>query len=1115
MNFKKINNIVGWAVFFIAAIVYISTSEAGGSFWDCGEFVSSAYKVQIPHPPGAPLFVLLGRFFIILFGDNPLNAAKAVNTMNALACAFTILFLFWTITHFARRIINGNRPFSEMSRDQVWTIMASGVIGALAFTFTDSFWYSAVEGEVYALSSFFTAITFWAILRWEHMADQPGADKWIIFIFFLMGLAIGVHLLNLLTIPAIILVIYFRRRNEFNYKEIRKWFLRLMIAGGILGFIAALIGAPAVEYNGTEGIGTDATPAGLILFLVAAAIGVFYLVEKNAKPENKESYGGAYIFLVMSAVILGVVQLGIIQYTIKVAGAMDRVFVNSFGLPFFTGFAFFFILVAVGLYFAIRYANRHGFKYLALGLWSAAFILIGYSTYITTLIRSNANPSIDMFNVDNPMSLVGYLGREQYGDFPILYGQKFTAERPTYVNTGKNYAKSTDIDPNAKPEYIVTGNKQKAMYNKADKMAFPRVWNNGNDRGQADYYASFLGIGKYQDPQTGQVRWEREPNFIDNIKFFIGYQNYYMFMRYFLWNYSGRQNDMQGNGGGDVRGGNWITGISFIDNLMYGDQSVMPDSLKHNKARNAFFALPLILGLLGMFYHFKKKGDDAFITFMLFFMTGFAIIIYLNQAGNEPRERDYAFAGATYAFAIWIGIGIFKVREWFEKISKPKMATALAFAVCLLAVPVVMAQQGWDDHDRSKKTLAPDLAINYLESCAPNAILFSFGDNDTYPLWYAQEVMGVRPDVRVVNTSLLGIDWYINGLRNKVNQSPAIDVIYSREQMEGDRRNVIYYNPNPAFPETQYYNLYDMMKDYAGVDNPQTMVTLQDGSKYNTFPVKKVFVPVDANVVRNNGTVNATDTIAEAMMFDIPKNYLAKNDWAILNIIAANQWKRPIYFTSASTYQIGLGFEPYLRKEGMSYRLTPVKPKQSAFGESVNAEKGYPIVMNKFKFGNADLPGVYFDEENRRHLVSIRMAYGQLALELIEQGKKEEAVKVLHKVDKGMLQENMPYGMVSSNNMHNQASLILLQAAALVGEKQLFNKIASSLKKDLNQQINYVNVLGTDKVGPYVTNEASRSQQFLQMIDQLEKEINDPGAAARLENRQAKAADSIADTVSR
>lgn len=1091
MSFKKINNIVGWAIFFIACIVYVSTSEAGGSFWDCGEFVSTAYKLQIPHPPGAPLFVLLGRFFIILFGDDPMNAAKAVNIMNALASAFTILFLFWTITHFARRIINGNKPFEEMSSNHIWTIMAAGAIGALAFTFTDSFWYSAVEGEVYALSSFFTAITFWAILRWEHMADKPGADKWIVFIFFLMGLAIGVHLLNLLTIPAIILVIYFRRREEFDYKVIRKWFIRLMIAAGVLGFIGALITAPAAQYIGTERSGTDATPAGLILFLVAAAVGVFFLIEKWSK-KDKELWGGAYIFLVFSAAILGVVQMGLIQYSIKAAGAMDRLFVNGFGMPYFIGFGFFFVLVAVALYFGIRYAGKKGFKYLSLSLWSISFILIGYSTYLTTLIRSNANPSIDMFNVDNPMSLVGYLGREQYGDFPLLYGQKFTAGAPTYVDAGNTYAKATDIDPNAKPEYIVTGKKSKAMYDKEDKMAFPRVWNNGSDRGQADYYAAFLGIGKYQNPQTGQVQWEREPNFIDNIKFYIGYQNYYMFLRYFLWNYSGRQNDLQGNGGGDVRGGNWITGISFIDNLMYGDQSVMPDSLKNNKARNTFFLLPLILGLIGMFYHFKVKKDDALITFMLFFMTGFAIIIYLNQAGNEPRERDYAFAGATYAFAIWIGLGLLKVREWFQKVSSQKVATAGAFVVCLLAVPVLMAQQGWDDHDRSKKTLAPNLAVNYLESCAPNAILFSFGDNDTYPLWYAQEVLGVRKDIRVVNTSLLGIDWYINGLRSKVNESPAIDVIYSRAQMEGDKRNVIYYNPNPAFPEDRYYNLFDMMKDYAGVDNPATMVTAQDGSQFNTFPVKKVFVPVDASVVSANGTINAGETPLAQMEFDIPKNYLAKNDWAQLNIIAANQWKRPIYFTNASTYQIGLGFEKFLRKEGMSYRLTPVEPKNTEFGDAINAEKGYPIVMNKFKFGNADLPGVYFDEENRRHLVSIRVAAAQLALELANEGKKEEARKVLQKVDKGMLQENMPYGMVSTNNMHNRASFNMLQAALLAEDKELFKKIATSLKKDFTQQINYVNKLGTDKVGAYVSNDAAVSQQMLEGITQMEQMLNQP-----------------------
>lgn len=1090
MHFKKINNVVGWIVCLIACTTYVLTAEAGGSFWDCGEFVSSAYKVQIPHPPGAPLFVLLGRFFIILFGDNPLNAARAVNMMNALASGFTILFLFWTITHFARRIVNGNKPFSEMNSNQIWTIMSVGVVGALAFTFSDSFWYSAVEGEVYALSAFFTAIVFWAILRWEHIADQPGADKWIVFIFFLVGLAIGVHLLNLLTIPAILMVIYFRRRNEFNYTFIRKWFIRLSIAGGVLGFIFALITAPAAQYAGNEAIGTDATVAGLILFFAAAAIGLLFLIEKY-KSQQKELYGGAYIFLVLSAIILGVVQMGVIQYSIKAAGFMDRVFVNSFGLPFFSGFSFFFVLVAIGIYFGLKYANKNGLKYLSLALWSITFILIGYSTYLTTLIRSNANPSIDMYNVDNPMSLVGYLGREQYGDFPLLYGQKFTAARPNYVDVGTYYAKNTDIDSASKPAYIEVGKKQKAMYDKEDKMVFPRVWNGGADRGQADYYASFLGIGKYNDPQTGEGKYEREPNFIDNIKFYIGYQNYYMFFRYFMWNYSGRQNDLQGNGNGDRRDGNWITGISFIDNLMYGDQSALPDSLKHNKARNVFFALPFLLGMIGLFYHFDKKKSDAFIVFLLFFMTGFAIIIYLNQAGNEPRERDYAYTGATYAFAIWIGIGLLRVKEWLSKlISSQKAVTAVAFLSCTLAVPVLMAQQGWDDHDRHKKTWAPDLAINYLESCEPNAILFSFGDNDTYPLWYAQEVLGIRPDVRVINTSLLGIDWYMNALRNKVNASDPIDIIFNRQQIAGDKRNVIYYNPNPSIPENRYYNLYDMMKDYVGVDNPKTMLTAPDGSMYNTFPVKKVFIPVDTVAVAKYDIL-PNGHYMDSLLIDIPKNYLAKNDWGILNIIAANKWKRPIYFTTGG-YQVGLGLEKYLKKVGLSYMLTPSVVTANDGGERIDTHKGYEVVMNKFKFGNADLPNVYFDEENRRHLIGLRLSMAQLALELALHDKKEEAIKVLTKADKGMSQENFPYGMTSTNNMHNRASMLMLQAAFFAGDKSLFNKIAVSLKKDLSQQINYANVLGADKVGPYVMNDAQISNEFLQMIAQMEQQMNTP-----------------------
>ncbi|MCK9402250.1 MAG: DUF2723 domain-containing protein [Chitinophagaceae bacterium] len=1063
MQFKKINNLVGWVVFLIASTVYILTAEAGGSFWDCGEFVSSCLKLQIPHPPGAPLFVLLGRLFIVFFGDNPLTAAKAVNIMSALASGFTILFLFWTITHFARRIVKV-KTGDAITASQIWSIMGAGAVGALAYTFSDSFWYSAVEGEVYALSSFFTAIVFWAILKWENHADEPGADRWIVFIFFLMGLSIGVHLLNLLTIPAIVMVYYFKRRDSFDYTTVRKWFLRFAAIGGLLAFIFTLAGASA-EAN--ENVPLDGTMSALVIFGTLAAIGLLFLLERYSKG-NKANYGGTYIFFLIGCAITGVVQVGVIQYSIKLAGTFDRWFVNDFGLPFFSGFIFFFVALAVLIWYGLKLAAKKSWGYLRLGLWCFSFMLVGYSTYVTTMIRSNANPSVDMYNVDNPISLVGYLGREQYGDFPLFYGQKFTSEAVDVKNTGMRYQKSNG-------KYIELGQDRKYVYTAEDKMVFPRVWDPSNDQNHADYYAYYLGINRLKDG-----KYERAPTQADNIKFFAGYQVYWMYFRYFMWNFSGKQNDNQGLFAGNVRDGNWITGIAPIDNFLYGNQDSMPDSLKNNKAHNKLFLLPFILGLLGLFYQFKQKGDDGIVSFLLFFFTGFAIVLYLNQAGYQPRERDYAYVGSFYAFAIWIGLGVLKVRDWFGSKLSQTTAASLATVVCLLAVPVIMAQQEWDDHDRSKKVLPRDLAKDYLESCAPNAILFSYGDNDTYPLWYAQEVEGIRPDIRVINFSLLGIDWYINELRYKVNQSDPIDVIWTPEQIIGGKRDYILYHPKENIPEDRYYDLYDMMKNYVGSDDPAVKEDRGGGEALNTYPVKKVSVPVDKLLVQKNGTVNATDSVVSELRFDIPKGAMVKNDLALLNIIAANKWNRPIYFTNPGAE---LGFDQYIRRDGLSFRLVPV------MNSRVNTDWMMDKAMNKFAFGNANVKGLYFDEENRRHLNTIRSAYAELAIDLVSKGRKEDARKVLEKADKMLDQSNFAYGMTSRGNMHNRTSLLFLEACYMAEDTTLIKKVATSVKTDLQQQIRYYNTLEGVKA-ENMSEERRSADTYLKGVEQIQTLYN-------------------------
>jgi hypothetical protein len=1004
MSFKRINNITGWVICLIACAVYIMTMEATGSLWDCGEFASSAYKLQVPHPPGAPLFVLIGRLFMAPF--SPDQAATGINLMSALSSGFTILFLFWSITHFARKIVQ--KDGLELTNEKIISVMAAGVVGALAYTFSDSFWFSAVEGEVYAMSSFFTAVVFWAILKWDQAVAEEQeqgirghftrADRWIILIFFLMGLSIGVHLLNILTIPAIVVIYYYRRYTPTNW--------------------------------------------------------------------------GTFFAFVIGCIITGVVQKAVIQWSIQGAGNMDILFVNSFGLPFFTGFGFFFLLIAVLVYFGLRIANKNNWNFLKLGLWCFSFMLLGYSTYFTTLLRSNADTSLDMFNVDNPVNLVGYVSREQYGDWPVLYGQDFTAQiqdmdiKETYIKSNGKYEKS--------------GRKVSYKYSAEDKHFFPRMWDQSNDQGHADYYANWAGINKDE-----QGNYDRKPTMAENIGFFFSYQLNWMYWRYFMWNFAGKQNDVQGINMGNVRDGNWKTGIGFYDNFRLGNQDRLPDTLKNNKANNKFFALPFILGLMGLIYQYKKDGKDALVIGLLFFFTGLAIVVYLNQAGNQPRERDYAFVGSFYAFAFWIGLGVLYVKELLQAgIKNGKNAAYAAGALCLLLVPVIMGAQGWDDHDRSKKTLARDLAKNYLESCAPNAIVISFGDNDTYPLWYAQEVEGIRKDIRVINSSLLGTDWYINQLRYKVNQSDPIDPLWSAAQIEGSNRDVIYNAPKAGVDPNQYMDLYTMMKDWAGSDDAAKMEMGRDGSSLNVFPSKKVSIPVDINFVKQNGTVNANDSVSSSVQFEIPKSVLYKNDAAILNIIAANKWKRPIYFTSPYD---DLGFQNYLRQDGLTYRLVPVANSR------VNDDWVKDKLMNKFTFGSANVAGVYFDEENRRHLNTIRLAFSQAAMDFAEKGRTEEAKQMLNKADKMMLEENYPYGMPSRNQQHNQIALQFVYAAYKAGDVALAAKVTKALRKDMEQQKAYYESLSENMRYP-LSMEEERNDNLLRGLMGLEQEFTNKPA---------------------
>ncbi|WP_231402138.1 glycosyltransferase family 117 protein [Panacibacter microcysteis] len=1125
MNFSPINNITGWVMCLFASTVYILTSEPGGSFWDCGEFVSSCFKVQIPHPPGAPLFVLLGRLFVILFGNDPMTAARAVNIMSAVASGFTILFLFWTITHFAVKIMHQNTT-QPITRLQQWSVIAAGIVGALAGTFTDSFWYSAVEGEVYAMSSLFTAIVFWAALKWERNADEPGADKWLVFIFLMIGLSIGVHLLCLLCVPVIVVVYYLKRRETFNYPVLRKYFIRSVIAGTAVLFIGAIAGGQ-LQADAARGIPADKTMAVLLLAGGALCIAFLYVAEKISK-QQKALYGGLYIFFMIGVAVFGFILKAVIQYSIKGAGAFDVFFVNDLGMPFFSGFAFFFLLVAAGLWWALGFAAKKNLVHVRLFLWCIAFTFVGYSTYITTLIRSNADTSIDMFNVDNPQALEGYLGREQYGDFPLVYGQTFNAQPVDYAYGKMKYSKGGT-------KYLPAGRSVDYVFMPSDKMIFPRMWDMSNDQGHADYYAFFAGIGK-----SGDGTYERSPTFMENVSFFLSYQTYFMYIRYFFWNFSGRQNDIQGMFIGNVRDGNWISGIPIIDNVLYGDQSAMPESIAQSKGHNVMFMLPFILGIIGLLYHVKKNSNNALINVLLFLSTGLAVVIYINQPGYQPRERDYAYTGSFYAFAVWIGLAVLYFIEmavaWNSKLLKdiivntsfvaglltvfiliagyggaagittgvivflliaftafavpfvlkllkqPKLIVTTAFAASLL-VPLLMAACEWDDHDRSKKQLARDVARDMLESCAPNTILFTAADNDTYPLWYAQEVEGVRPDVRIVIMTLLGTDWLINSLRHKVNNSDPIDVIWSPAQTQGNKRDYIFYQPQPQFPDNRYYDLYDMMKNWVGSEDPAKMVSRGDGDLYNTYPVKKLSVPVDEKTVRTNGTANEQDSVLKEMRFEIPpKNVLLKSDLAILNIIAANKWQRPIYFTMPFN---DLGFQQYLRKDGMAYRLVPVNNPE------INTAKTYDLIMDpkRWGYGNANLPGVYLDEINRSQLLNVRKADLELAYDLIFKDRLADAKKVLEHDDKMINTGNLPYGMASRNNNHNSTSIGFLEACYRAGATALAAKIHTAVKKDLEQQQVYYNALDEVK-RDNLRFDINTTNNLLEILNKLDQQYN-------------------------
>lgn len=1063
MNFRKANLITGWSVFLISSIVYILTIEPTTSFWDCGEFITTAYKLEIGHPPGAPLFMLLGRLFSAFV---PVETVPVmINLLSAFCSSFTILFLFWTITHFAYKMAvkDGN-----IDSGKLIAILASGAVGALAFTFSDSFWFSAVEGEVYAMSSLFTAAVFWAILRWESLSDGKNEMRWIIAIAYLIGLSIGVHLLNLLAIPAMCFVVYFKRYQ----------------------------------------------------------------------PSTK----GLIWTGVISLLILGFIQSGIIPGVVSIAGSFELFFINTLGLPFNTGVIIYALITIGVLGFGMYYTHKKNHPVLNTIVLSVVVIILGYSTFATIVIRSSANPPLDENNPENVFTLLSYLNREQYGDRPLAYGHYWNSPqdpsnpradgKPVYAKAYvvKNKAdrrvqwfstefdakkfleESENSDYSIEDEYVVSadGKNSEVRYDPKFTGPFPRMHSAQESHVQAyKQWSNFSGTPIRTRGRDGEPTIINKPTMGENLRYFFRYQVNWMYWRYFMWNFAGRQNDVQGHG--DLLNGNWLSGVNFIDNERLASQDNLPQSFKDNFAYNRFYMLPFLLGLIGFIYLLYKRPDDWFVTLLLFLLTGLAIVVYLNQTPYQPRERDYAYAGSFYAFAIWIGLGVYALFDAAFNISKKQLSRIAAYsigagaviyaleamgnnshffsysvlylaiigvvlfalfyaigesvknsaliaslaALITIPVPILMAADGWNDHDRSDRYTARDFAANYLESCEPNSILFTNGDNDTFPLWYAQEVEGIRTDVRVVNLSLLNTDWYINQMKRKAYESEPVPFSLEETKYRQGTRDVVYMdessNPNKTAVEV------DRAVEF--IANDKNMRNM-GGDEIAVLPTKNFYVPVDREKVLANGTVSEKDTadIVDRVEWRINRSYLLKNNLMQLDLLATNDWERKIYFAVTTGPDSYINLDDHFKLTGLAYQLVPIKspksPNPNMFG-SVNTERMYENVMEKFEWGGMDSEGqIYMDENNIRMTNNIRLQFANLAEQLIDEEKIDMAKDVLDKSVEVMPHHNVPF---------DRLMVPIIQNYYRVGEDEKANEILGILFDKTADEFEYFMSVDVEK----------------------------------------------------
>ncbi len=957
-RFRFVNNISGWIVFIIAAVTYLLTLEPTTSLWDCGEFIASAYKLEIGHPPGSPVFMVLARFFSLFAGGDTSRVAVMINAMSGLMSAFTILFLFWTITHLARKILIKDESMFNTSR--IAAIIAASATGALAFTFSDSFWFSAVEGEVYATSSFFTAAVFWAILKWEEVADEKYSDRWIILIAFLMGLSIGVHLLNLLTLPAIVLVYYFRK-FEFSWKGI------------VMSIASSLVMLALLLWGVMPGT-----------VKIASRLDLFFVNTLDLPPNS----GAVFYVIILAVMFIIAVRNSLISDNRKNNSLVTIAALFLTGIWIVSDSVFFNILLLILVALFVWYVLSKNRVVLNTILTSIMVILIGYSTTAIIVIRASANPPLNENNPSNPFNLLYYLNREQYGAAPLIKGPYYNAPVLDYGEGKPVYALENG-------EYIVTHRRLERVYDERFITLFPRMWSDQTENGHDEIYREWggnRGIPLQVTDQSGERVTIKKPRYSENLKFMFSYQYGYMYFRYFMWNFVGRQNDTQGSGG--AINGNWITGIKFIDETRTGTVD-LPAGYKDDPSRNKYYMLPFILGLAGLFYQFNRDNKNWWIILLLFVMTGIAIVFYLNQYPNQPRERDYAYVGSFYFYAVWIGLGMLALFDGISKITGEKIAVPVAGLLCFAAVPALMASENWDDHDRSHRYLARDIAFNYLNSCEPNAILFTNGDNDTFPLWYAQEVEGMRTDVRVCNLMLLNTDWYIDQMKYKTYESDPLPVTLPTKKYYDGINNQVFIIEKTKDPVDV-----GTIIDWVNSENKATKIQISPTEILDIIPSRTIRIPVDKKKVLESGTVEPEDSAKIVPYIDIrlSGSSILKSQLIILDILAHNNWERPVYYVTGY-HNDAFGLEEYFQLEGLAYRLVPIKTENNSWLDYGRIESDilYDNMMNKFVWGGANDPGVNIDYHHRRTLIVIRarLNYARLAKALAQEGKYEKAISVL------------------------------------------------------------------------------------------------------------------------